>query len=241
MAGVEEFKFKGYEFEETPPPRGRRLTWLEIMLWAVPLAIVFLTVLWAVIWATLQTRTRGPEFRVQSAIMSQLNATQSQLTATWDLSVVVTNPNPGEGHDLCVERLVAYIFYGDKERMMMLAVKPVGLQPRVLLSSKRNEAKASFRLQAVEMYVGQNVSKEILQGLSAPGSASGSLVKFGLKLKAWYKGIGNKSGFSPLFCDRVVDFGVSQIDYLNGGTGISTIKEGQPRECYFYAAKDYYY
>ncbi|KAB2636640.1 hypothetical protein D8674_027174 [Pyrus ussuriensis x Pyrus communis] len=237
MAGEEEEKIKATAAQ---PPRGLPLNcllWPNWLLWPLLVAICVLIVL-LVAW---RTETYGPDFRVQSAIVSQLNATQSQLTATWDLSLVATNRNPGEVQDMYINRLMAYIFYGDKERMMMLAVKPVGIRPRLLLSSKRNQATASFQLQAVEMYVGQNVSQEILQGLSAPGSASGALVRFGLKLEVWYKGVGIVSDFRALFCDGVVDFGVSPVNYVNHGTGISTVKEGQSTECYYYEAKDFYY
>ncbi|XP_058003762.1 NDR1/HIN1-like protein 1 [Hevea brasiliensis] len=85
-------------------------------------------------------KPRPPELRVDSAFVSRLNLTQSELTATWIFDLVVNNPN----HELVInyDRLQASVLYGDG-----LGLATTQLPP--FFQDSNNESTIKFQLAGV--------------------------------------------------------------------------------------------
>ncbi|CAB4286890.1 unnamed protein product [Prunus armeniaca] len=136
----------------------------------------------------------NPEFRVHSAALQypHINATRSssELTATWDLTLLAKNPN--HKWDIDCDSLQALLFYTPsgyqhiKERPQehkekekeLVVLAATSLVPLVL--STRNQIGISFKLPMLRAYMANDVVKEISDGNTTTLS-----LRFGLKLSVW--------------------------------------------------------
>ncbi|KAI5314363.1 hypothetical protein L3X38_043539 [Prunus dulcis] len=109
------------------------------------------------------------------------NASASEFTASWDVTLVASNPN--HKLDIYYDTLQAAIFYN--------ANRSDSYRPRVLLATKplpppsalrtRAETTCSFRIEAASAYIGDDMAKEISEGRAR------GMVRFELTLLAMYK------------------------------------------------------
>ncbi|CAB4290298.1 unnamed protein product [Prunus armeniaca] len=121
-----------------------------------------------------------PTFHLQYATVSLLNVSASEFTTTWDVTLVASNPN----HKLNIsyDSLQATVFYGpdhSERRRVLLATKPVP-HPLECLTTKANTT-LRFKIETVPAYVGDVVSREILDGRAR------GMVRFELNMLGWYK------------------------------------------------------
>uniref|UniRef100_A0A2P2MZY5 Late embryogenesis abundant protein LEA-2 subgroup domain-containing protein n=1 Tax=Rhizophora mucronata TaxID=61149 RepID=A0A2P2MZY5_RHIMU len=156
-----------------------------------------------------------PEFRVESAAVSQLNATRSELTARWIFTLVVNNPNKklGIGYD----RLEASVFYGGELGLAASQLAPFS-------QDKKNQSTIEFQLGAINEYVGENVVDRILR------SRDRGSVDFGIRVLGWIRfrcgSLRTREHMIRVSCDPI------RIAYsLHNGTGTLT---GQPEKCEVY-------
>ncbi|KAJ4705385.1 Late embryogenesis abundant (LEA) hydroxyproline-rich glycoprotein family [Melia azedarach] len=158
-------------YENSYPNRRERSTLLcrLILFVIVILAIMGLAsfIMWLII------RPKLPEFRVDSASISQLNATStnSSLTATWKFSLSVKNPN--SKLDVSYNPLEASVLYGEWELDKTL------LAP--FSQGKGNETRVDFPLAVVSEYVGEGVVSGI-RSEKARGE-----VEFGVEIYGWVR------------------------------------------------------
>lgn len=158
-------------------------------------------------------RPRLPEFRVESASVSQLNMTRSELTATWNLTLFVRNRNTKL--NIYYDRVQALVIYGDGSQLGEIPLPP-------FYQAKKNETWVQFAVGVVDEYVGEGVVTKIA------GERTGGSVGFGVTVFAWVKfttGSWWRTRYSLLrvYCDRV-KFGLTP----NTGSGSMS---GQPRAC----------
>jgi hypothetical protein len=207
------------EFHYNPQPTGpTRPTFIGRLLMGFFAVTVLITLISFIVWLVVNPQL--PEFKVEWATVSQLNATGSELTATWDITLLATNPN--RKFRINYDRVEASIIYGNHSHIR-LGRTP--LRPFVL--NKRNQTRVAMKLGAVSEWVGHDVSNEISDDRSR------GLVTFGVRLMTsvrFKSGLWlSKSRLLLVSCDRI-RFGFSR----NNGTGTLT---GQSRDCrvYFYA------
>lgn len=175
----------------------------------VAFAIIGFTFL--VVWLVLKPRM--PEFRVDSATVSELNLTQAALTAEWNFTLFVRNPNTKLS--LYYDRLEASVLYpGSSDSLGTTPLQPFS-QP------KRSQTRVPVPFEVVSEYVGEDVAA----GIS--GEKSAGSVGFRVRVFALVK---FRSGFwwtrerlLRVFCDRV-QIGVDP----KNGTGSLM---GQPGAC----------
>ncbi|PRQ44120.1 hypothetical protein RchiOBHm_Chr3g0475711 [Rosa chinensis] len=207
------------EFHYNPQPAGpnKPTSFARVLMgfFAVSAVIILITFLnWLVMHPKL------PEFKVESATVSLLNVTRSELTATWDISLLSTNPN--KKLRINYDHVEASIVYGDHNHIRL------GRTPlRPFVVNHRNQTRIDMKLGAVSEWVGDDVANEISDDRSR------GLVTFGVRLMTsvrfkcglWL----SKSRLLLVTCDRV-DLGLSP----NNGTGTLT---GLSRECgvHFYS------
>ncbi|KAM0992955.1 hypothetical protein FF1_008678 [Malus domestica] len=197
-----------------PQPNGpfrRKPTILcRIMITAVAVFTI-MSIIFFISWLAL--RPQLPKFQVESATVSPLNATGSELTATWDFTLLAANPN----HKLTIfyDRLEASLIYKDEVLLTAAALPPFVL-------AKRNQTRVNINLATVRGYVDDEVVREI-----ADGKDRGS-VRFGVGVAALVR---FKSGVFQtrrrllrVFCDGVEFTGFAR----NNGTGTLT---GQASPC----------
>ncbi|KAB2607932.1 protein YLS9-like [Pyrus ussuriensis x Pyrus communis] len=198
-----------YNPQPNGPFRRKPTVLCRIIIAAVALFAV-MSIISFISWLVL--RPQLPEFRVESASVSPLNATSSELTATWDFTLLAANPN----HKLTIfyDRLTASPVYG-RVPLTTAAVPP-------FVSAKRNQTRVNFKLATVGEYVGDNVARGI-----ADGKDRGS-VRFGVWVAAWVRfksGVfQSRSRLLQVYCNRVEFTGFAR----NNGTGTLT---GQSSPC----------
>ncbi|XP_021834517.1 uncharacterized protein LOC110774284 [Prunus avium] len=167
-----------YAAEEDKTPQARQTMCICILFW--------LTILAGVIWLVnlivrdIAINRENPTFRLHSATVSLLNnASASNFTATWDVTLVASNPN--HKLEIYYDTIQATIFYnrGNSHRVrVLLATKPL---PPPLALRTRAETTCSFRIEAASAYIGDDVAKEISEGRAR------GMVRFKLTLLAIYK------------------------------------------------------
>ncbi|XP_059668656.1 NDR1/HIN1-like protein 10 [Cornus florida] len=126
--------------------------------------ILIIGAIFSIVWLVL--RPRLPEFTVASATVSPINATASEVTATWDVSLLIKNPNTKL--TVFYDSLDASVFYGDS-LLTQTELRPFS-QPK----NKQNLIRSRFAL--VRANVGDNVAKAI-----SSDRARGS-VSFGVRV-----------------------------------------------------------
>ncbi|CAB4286889.1 unnamed protein product [Prunus armeniaca] len=191
----------------------------------------------------------NPEFRVHSAALQypHINATgsSSELTATWDLTLLAKNPN--HKWDIDCDSLQALLFYRpsgyqhirewrqehkEKEKELVV-LAATSLVPFAL--SKRNQRGISFKLHMLSAYVANDVVKEISDGNTTTLS-----LRFGLKLSVWsrYRAQLMSDQKTPLprfasyFCDRIQVRVSSDNNHINDTGNLKIImKAHQSTAC----------
>ncbi|BFG38301.1 hypothetical protein CerSpe_245750 [Prunus speciosa] len=183
----------------------------------------------------------NPEFRVHSAALQypHINATRpssSELTATWDLTLLATNPN--DKWDIDCDSLQALLFYRpggyqhiterpqrhkekEKELVVLAATSLVSFA-----LSTRDQIGISFKLPMLSAYVANDVVKEISDGNTTTLS-----LRFGLKLSVWsrYRAQLMSDQKTPLpkfasyFCDRIQARVSSDNKHINDNGNLKII------------------
>ncbi|PQP97206.1 uncharacterized protein Pyn_09572 [Prunus yedoensis var. nudiflora] len=182
----------------------------------------------------------NPEFRVHSAALQypHINATgsSSELTATWDLTLLAKNPN--DKWDIDCDSLQALLFYRpggyqhsteqpqrhkEKEKKLVV-LAATSLVPFALFS--RDQIGISFKLPMLSAYVANDVVKEISDGNTTTLS-----LRFGLKLSVWsrYRAQLMSDQKTPLrrfasyFCDRIQVRVSSDNNHINDNGNLKII------------------
>ncbi|KAA8518467.1 hypothetical protein F0562_015941 [Nyssa sinensis] len=126
-------------------------SFLRCLIVTVLTVFLIMGAVFFIVWLVL--RPRLPEFRVASASVSPLNATASELTATWDFSILVTNPNGKL--TVFYDRLDTTVFYGDDFLLSQTELPPFS-------QTKKNQTILHARLAVDGANVGDDVARSIL-------------------------------------------------------------------------------
>lgn len=153
-----------------PRHSGSRPSFLCRLIAAATVLFAILGLIFLITWLVLKPRL--PEFRVDSVSASLLNTTRSQLTAAWNITLVVRNPNTKL--NIYYDRLQASVVYRDGSLISTMPLPPF-FQP------KRNETRVRFQLGVVGQYVGEEVATEISD------ERAGGSVGFGVTVFAWMR------------------------------------------------------
>ncbi|KAI5314364.1 hypothetical protein L3X38_043540 [Prunus dulcis] len=205
--------------------RGIITKWLKIIAkWWGAIAILSVGAILIVVLAALVLfkqvviKPLDPEFRLQSATVSLFNTSAAEFTATWDVKFIAVNPN----HKLNISynSMRAAMFYKTNNsdgNGVLLATKPV--PPPSSLSPKA-ETTRSFRVETASAYVGEDVAKEISEGI-ARGSVS-----FVLRLLGSFK-------FSSYWTDpRKFEASCHRVEFgFSPGNSTGALTLGQSRVC----------
>ncbi|KAM0993725.1 hypothetical protein ACFX13_009469 [Malus domestica] len=140
-----------------------------------------------------------PYLRLDSSTVCKLKSSGSELTATWDMTVVAVNPNRVLA--ISFDSLQVTISYktdtGDKGRDVLLTTKPVPPPPSPL--NTETSTAHSFKMETVSAYVGDNVANQISEG-----RARGS-VKFVFGMLGYYRYVNTTRWY---LTRRSLEFGV---------------------------------
>ena len=166
-----------YQQQPTPtalynPPQPRPFTSTFLCRFLTGVAAVFTLMALIAFIAWLILKPRSPEIRVVSASVTSLNTTGYDLTAQWDITLVVTNPN----HKLTLyyDDVSAGVFYGNYRVLASTRYPP-------LLQDTGTESTVRVRFAAVDEFVGEGVAKGIA------GDRVRGFVRFGVRLSAWVR------------------------------------------------------
>ncbi|KAH7512241.1 NDR1/HIN1-like protein 26 [Ziziphus jujuba] len=199
-------------FGVTQPRRAERTILCRLII-AMAVVLSIFSVIFFLTWLILKPHL--PEFRVDSATVSPLNATQSELTATWNFTLFSRNPN--SKLSIYYDRLQASVHYDDDLRIGTTTLPPFSLK-------KKNDTRLSFEVGAVSEYVGQEAVNEILDG-----KARGS-VKFGVRLLAWVR---FRSGFWRMR-PHLLRVDCSPLEFGFGRNSVTGTLKGQSTACEVY-------
>ncbi|KAM1306941.1 hypothetical protein ACFX2I_009333 [Malus domestica] len=140
-----------------------------------------------------------PYLRLDSSTVCKLKSSGSELTATWDMTVVAVNPNRVLA--ISFDSLQVTISYktdtGDKGRDVLLTTKPVPPPPSPL--NTETSTAHSFKIETVSAYVGDYVANQISEG-----RARGS-VKFVFGMLGYYRYVNTSRWY---LTRRSLEFGV---------------------------------
>lgn len=108
--------------------------------------------LWVILFTWIRDRVlspQTPEFRIDSAALSQLDVTSAgELTASLDMKILVINPNVKLGIDLySIEAMLFYQMMRDRRQRLLLAAKPVTLP---FFMTTGNQTTVTFKLSTSE-------------------------------------------------------------------------------------------
>lgn len=182
-----------------------RLIMAAAALFAIIGVVFFIT------WLVLKPRL--PEFQVDSASVSPLNLTGSELTATWNLTLLVRNPNTKLR--IYYDSVKASLVYGNGQVLGTTPLAP-------FFQGKKNETRIRVELSAVDEYVSEDVVTKI-SGERARGSVGFEVSVFAsvmFRTGSWWR---SRQCLLRVYCDQVqIGFGT------NNGSGSLT---GQPGTC----------
>ncbi|KAM1221618.1 hypothetical protein ACFX13_009466 [Malus domestica] len=140
-----------------------------------------------------------PYLRLDPSTVCKLKSSGSELTATWDMTVVAVNPNRVLA--ISFDSLQVTISYktdtGDKGRDVLLTTKPVPPPPSPL--NTETSTAHSFKIETVSAYVGDYVANQISEG-----RARGS-VKFVFGMLGYYRYVNTSRWY---LTRRSLEFGV---------------------------------
>ncbi|KAK8545025.1 hypothetical protein V6N13_066338 [Hibiscus sabdariffa] len=80
-----------HPYYPTPPPQDPRSTFLRRLLAAAAVVLIIFGVILFIIWIVL--RPQLPDFSIQSLSLSNFNAVNQRVNATWNAQIQVSNPN----------------------------------------------------------------------------------------------------------------------------------------------------
>ncbi|KAK9291186.1 hypothetical protein L1049_009374 [Liquidambar formosana] len=199
------------------PPRwryyrdGGRSTLLCRLVSAVFAVLFAIAIFFFIIWLILKPRL--PEFQVDSASVAPLNVTKTELSATWDITFRVRNPN--EKLSVYYHRIEAWVVYGEEDLLYGTDLPP-------FYQEKRNETTVEAQLAVVsdtaDGYVLRAISEEKARGLVSFDVRVLALINF--RKGVWQ----TRRHLLRASCEGVI-FGFSAP---NNGTGTLM---GGPRAC----------
>jgi hypothetical protein len=202
-----------YYHQSYPPPQqpaylynnyrpNPRPTALRRLLIAAIGAVVIVGVIFFIFWLVLKPRV--PIFRVDSATVSGLNATQSGLNGTWAFSLFIRNPNTKL--TVAYGELEAAVTFDDRERYGLTRLAPFE-------QGKGQERTVNFQLGAWNEYADDKTVKKINEKRQL-GSAY-----FGVRLMGWVRfrsGVWSmRQHLLSVYCDPI-EFKFNS----NNGTGV---------------------
>ncbi|CAL5194314.1 unnamed protein product [Lathyrus oleraceus] len=121
-------------------------------------------------------KPRAPEFRVDSASLSSFNFNASGLTAKWNFSLTVSNPN--KKIDISYEAIAAGVFYNAGEN-------DIGLLASTRLAPFRQPTQSKTSLQVELLVVNEFLDNRVANGIA--GGRVRGVVNFGLAVNAIIK------------------------------------------------------
>lgn len=197
--------YPAYPYQSHPQP-GRSTVFLRRFLLLLIAAFVILGAISLILWLVL--RPHLPRVFVTSASVSPFNQSTVSLTADWDFSFRVDNPNGKMG--VFYDRIDASVLY-DLSLLADTSVPP-------MYQGQRNSTSFSARLAAVSEYVDnwKGMAEERGKGV----------VKFDVRLVAWVRfragAWRTRRRMLRAFCGDV------PVTFNGAGAGNFS---GQPREC----------
>ncbi|XP_050379753.1 uncharacterized protein LOC126797120 [Argentina anserina] len=219
-----------YPYQSPPPPppppdrpnnpqtiRSTRRTSLgKHICNVVTLVFLVATVVSFIVWLLYWDRMRSvylPQFKVESATVSQLNSEGSLLTSTWDITLLATNPN--RKHKIFFDNALAGVayLYGDTS-ILLGQTQPL---QRHFSLDERNNGRVDIKLELVRKSFADGVVKQI------SNDRSRRLVRFDVALIAYEK---FKARLVPSIHYRLkllcpVDFGFPGNNVTGVLTGLS--------------------
>ncbi|XP_068658129.1 NDR1/HIN1-like protein 10 [Aristolochia californica] len=138
-----------------PPPRQpyahslRRASLFRRLVAAFIAACVIFGAVTLIVWLVL--RPRVPKFSVTAMSVTPFNLSRTQLTASWDVTLAVDNPN--KKMNIYYDSLKASVFYDD-ELLAENALAPFFME-------KRNSTTLTARLAAISGYVDVSAAKDM--------------------------------------------------------------------------------
>jgi hypothetical protein len=172
-----------------------------------------------------------PQFQIDSASVSGVSVTGSQLTATWNITLLATNPNRHLGVDYMT--IEASLYYGDKNDVVywdrksrevrIVAIATTTSYHPFFLDKGNQTRLVNFKLAVVCQDVGYGLAKEISEGVARRG-----LVKFGLRIKLWYD---YRTKFWTLRGLKDDSFFCNQVEFVFHNHNTTGIFTGQSRVC----------
>ncbi|KAK9921114.1 hypothetical protein M0R45_029640 [Rubus argutus] len=140
-----------------------------------------------------------PEFWIESAAVCGLKVTDSEFSATWNMTLLAKNPNKKLAINF--DKVQVAVYYGSKEDFFhrdhdQYAIAKTQLSPFFLFTG--NQTGLNFKLGVVGASFLDSTAKEIYQGKAVRGS-----VKFGVMLGVDYR-----------YRTKVLDMGSTNIIQL---------------------------
>ncbi|GMJ15497.1 hypothetical protein like AT2G27260 [Hibiscus trionum] len=188
-----------------PPPQKPRPTFLRRLLAAVAVVLIIFGAILFIIWLVL--RPQLPDFSIQSLSLSNFNATNQRVNATWNAQFQVSNPN--KKLSIYYEEIVSSVFHKD----YFFSETRIG----PFVQGTRNAASLGASYSVVDSFVDGKVVDEMNE------ERGGGEMKFNLKVVAdvafRYGGWTGRERFLTVWCDGVA---------VNASSGMMT---GGPKEC----------
>ncbi|KAL6270231.1 hypothetical protein ACE6H2_027142 [Prunus campanulata] len=160
----------------------------------------------------------APAFRLYSATMSLPNASASEFTATWDVTVVAFNPN----HKLNIsfnslQATVSYATDPSGSAAVLLATKPV---PPPSFLTTMAQTTNRFRVETVSANIGDDIARKISEGRAHGG------VRFEIDMLSQYRYASyDKSPRMFKACFQV------EFEFSPGNSTRALTRTHQPIEC----------
>ncbi|KAL4325863.1 hypothetical protein GQ457_11G019250 [Hibiscus cannabinus] len=194
-----------YPYYPAPPPQKPRPTFLRRLLAAVAVALIIFGAILFIIWLVL--RPELPDFSIQSLTLSNFNATNQHVNATWNAQFQVSNSN--KKLSIFFGEAVSSVFHKD----YFLSETTIG----PFKQGTRSTASLGASYSLVNSLVEENVVNEMNE------ERSGGQMKFNLKVVAdvafRYGGWSGRDRFLTVWCYDVA---------VNAASGKMT---GGPQEC----------
>ncbi|GMI84112.1 hypothetical protein like AT2G27260 [Hibiscus trionum] len=197
-----------HPYYPAPPPQDPRSTFLRCLLAAVAVFFIIFGTILFIIWLVL--RPQLPDFSIQSLSLSNFNAANQRVNATWNAQIQVSNPN--KKLYISYGEVVSSVFHKD----YLLSETRIG--PFVQGTRSSGAVGASYSM--VDSFVDGEVVGEMNE------ERRGGEMKFNLKVLAdlafRYGGWRGRRRFLTVWCDDVA---------VTASSGKMT---GGPKKCSVY-------
>ncbi|KAK8515700.1 hypothetical protein V6N13_139331 [Hibiscus sabdariffa] len=178
-----------HPYYPTPPPQDPRSTFLRRLLSAIAVVLIIFGFILFIIWIVL--RPQLPDFSIQSLSLSNFNAANQRVNATWNAQIQVSNPN--KKLSISYGEVVSSVFHKD----YFLSETRIG--PFVQRTRSAGAVGASYSM--VDSFVDGDVMDEMNEERRA------GEMKFSLKVSAdvafRYGGWRGRRRFLTVWCDDV--------------------------------------